>query len=99
MRRRDFLQSALALGASGLINPGRLPAVVNQTEQIGQTDAFHTALAEQPWLLGFETAAAQSFDTPRLTIEGSNPASASGHVLPERSGQTRRWYCALSALV
>ena len=78
MRRRDFLQSALALTAAGLINPGRLPAVVNQTEQIGQTDAFHTALAEQPWLLGFETAAAQRFDTPRLTIEGSIPPQLRG---------------------
>ena len=78
MRRRDFLHSVLALTAAGLINPGRLPVVANQPELRSQTDPFHTALAEQPWLLGFETAASQRFDTPQLTIEGTIPPRLRG---------------------
>ena len=73
MRRRDFLHTALTLTAAGLVNPTHLLAAAT-----AGTDSFTKALAEHPWLLGFDTAAADTFDTAQLTVEGSLPADLRG---------------------
>jgi len=78
MNRREFnhhlLSSSIALSALGSSN-ALAEALTSPDPWIGE---FQAALQKKPWLLGYETVSAMSFDSDSPAVDGTIPKSLSG---------------------
>ncbi|MEM7017810.1 MAG: carotenoid oxygenase family protein, partial [Pseudomonadota bacterium] len=73
LKRRDFLKQAMAVGAlTGL------PALNSLAGPENWKALFEQSMAENPWLLGWQTAIQEQFETPQLKVEGKLPEALKG---------------------
>jgi all-trans-8'-apo-beta-carotenal 15,15'-oxygenase len=85
MNRRHFLTASLAATSTALItSPAALMATTLEAESY--QSAFTTALAQQPWLVGFESATGDR-SVADLVIEGKIPNGFAGSLY--RNGPAR----------
>ncbi|MEC9345837.1 MAG: carotenoid oxygenase family protein [Pseudomonadota bacterium] len=79
MDRRTFLTGTALAGLAGLLPAG----LARATGLDDRARAFRAALAERPWLAGWQTAAHDSFraDPSDIVVEGRIPAGLDGDLI------------------
>src|SRR5262245_32438884 len=84
MDRRQFLQSIAAVALAGLL-PSGLAQALRSSEAWQQAPA--AALAQHPWLRGWQAVANETLQTPWLELQGRVPAGLHGTLY--RNGPAR----------